>query len=187
MKLEELPGRVFLDTSAVNFILDHGEEIHDGAAPPAGFPDRVVRDVDALYNVFLTGQRAQWQLAVSPHTYQEVVRTQNAHRRRQLETWFLEIWQYWRDIIDKNDDLPSFIEAENLRLQLLASGTLDAIPDAADRILLSDAVVYRCELFCTRDWTTILKHRPALTDLPVEIVTPAEWWQRVRPYAGLFV
>lgn len=166
--------------------LDHGEEIHDGVAPQADAPERVVRDVDALYNVFLTGQRAQWQLAVSPHTYQEVVRTQDPHRRHHLERWFLEVWQYWRDIIDQNDDLPTFIEAENRRLQLLASATLDVLPDAADRVLLSDAVVYRCELFCTRDWTTILKHRSQLTGVPVEIVTPAKWWQRVRPYAGLF-
>ena len=186
MKLEDLPGRVFLDTCVVNFILDHEEEIHDGVAPPADVPERVLRDVDALYNVFLAGQRAQWQLAVSPHTYHEVVRTQDPHRRHHLETWFLEIWRYWRDVIDQNDDLPSFIEAENLRLQLLASGTLDALQDFADRLLLSDAVAYRCELFCTRDWTTILKHRSTLTGVPVEIVTPVEWWQRVRPYAGLF-
>ena len=123
MRFEDLPGRVFLDTCVVNFILDHGEEIHDGVAPPGDAPERVIRDIDALYNVFLRGQRAQWQLAISPHTYQQVVGTQEPRRRRHLETWFLEIWRYWRDVIDRNDHLPSFIEPENLRLHLLASGT----------------------------------------------------------------
>ena len=115
-----------------------------------------------------------------------MARTQNPERRHHLTTWFFEIWQYWRGIINQNDDLPSFIEAENTRLDLLASGVLDALPDLADRVLVSDAVAYRCELFCTRDWTTILQHRAELAPLPVEIVTPVEWWQRVRPYTGLF-
>ena len=67
MSLEDVPGRVFLDTCAVNFILDYGEQIHDGVSPPSGLGDRARADVDALYNIFLTGQRAMWQLAISAH------------------------------------------------------------------------------------------------------------------------
>ena len=186
MNFEELPGRVFLDTCVINFILDYGEQIHEGVAPPTVARDRVVRDIDALYNIFLTGQRAMWQLAISPHTYQEVMQTGDPARRYYLETWFLEVWQYWREIIEQSNDLPSSTEAENLRFQLLASGALDILPDLEDRVLICDAVVYRCELFCTRDWTTILKHRSALKDVPIDIVTPAEWWLRIRPYAGLW-
>ena len=47
MGLEELPGRIFLDTCVVNFILDCGEQIHDGALPPTGLGDRAVADIDA--------------------------------------------------------------------------------------------------------------------------------------------
>ena len=105
MNFEELPGRVFLDTCVINFILDYGEQIHEGVAPPTEAGDRVVRDIDALYNIFLTGQRAMWQLAISPHTYQEVMQTGDLARRHYLETWFLEVWQYWREIIEQNNDL----------------------------------------------------------------------------------
>lgn len=31
MHLQDIPGRAFLDTSVVNFMLDFGEQIHDGA------------------------------------------------------------------------------------------------------------------------------------------------------------
>ena len=122
MGFEKVPRRVFLDTCVVNFILDYGEQIHENVSAPAAAGDRVVQDIDALHDIFLTGQRAMWQLAVSPHTYQEVIQTRDAVRRHHLETWFFEIWQYWRGIIDQDDDLPSFIEAEHSRLQLLASG-----------------------------------------------------------------
>jgi hypothetical protein len=186
MDLKDIPGRVFLDTCVVNFILDHGEEVHEGVAPLADAGERVVRDIEALYNIFFVGQRAMWQLAISPHTYQEIAGTQDPHRRYHLESWFGELWQYWRDIIHETDDLPTFIEAEDARVGVLASGVLDALPDLADRVLLCDAVVYRCELFCTRDWSTILKHRSELKELPLEIVTPAEWWQKIQPYARLW-
>lgn len=186
MNLKEVPGRVFLDTCVVNFILDYGEQIHDGVEPHAGLTERVLADIEALHDIFLTGQRAMWQLATSPHTYQEVIQTQDSHRQEQLESWFSEIWDYWQGIIEQNDDLPTFVEAENIRVRLLSSGTLDVLHDLADRVLLCDAVVYRCDLFCTRDWSTILKHRPSLAGLPLDIVTPTEWWGRIRPYAGLW-
>jgi hypothetical protein len=187
LRLEDLPGRVFLDTCVVNFILDYGEQIHENLDPPADASDRVRQDVVALRDIFFVGQRANWQLAISPHTYQEVRQTSDPRRRHHLETWFHDIWQYWCDIIDADNDLPSFIEAEHLRIGLLSSGELDCLPDLADRVLICDAIAYRCELFCTRDWTTILRHRDALDDLPLGIVSPTEWWSRIEPYARLLI
>lgn len=81
-----------------------------------------------------------------------------------------------------NDDLPTFIEAENLRINALASGALDVLPDFADRVLVCDAIAYRCDLFCTQDWSTILKHRESLQGIGLEVVTPSEWWRRTQPF-----
>ena len=187
MNLRDVPGRIFLDTCVVNFVLDYGEQIHDGTPAPADAGERVVRDIEALRNIWLVGQRAAWQLAISPHTYQEIAATLDPPRRHQLEPWFADLWQYWLNIIHENDDLPSFVEAEDTRVGVLTSGRLDVLPDIADRVLLCDAIVYRCELFCTRDWRTILKHRDDLKGLPLGIVTPAEWWMKIQPYAQLWV
>lgn len=187
MDFNDVPGRVFLDTCVVNFILDYGEQIHEGLRPPPDANDRMVQDIEALYNIFFVGQRAMWQLAISPYTYQEIVRTKDVGRRSHLESWFQDLWQYWRDIIHQDDDLPSFIEAEDARVRLLSSAALDSLPDLADRVLVCDAIAYRCKLFCTRDWSTILKHRAELKGLPIEIVTPREWWSKIQPYARLWV
>ena len=94
MDLQDIPGRIFLDTCVVNFMLDHGEQIHDGASPPVGTDKRVSRDIEAMYNLMLVGQRAMWQLAIPPHTYQEIAATCDEQRRYQLETWFADLWQY---------------------------------------------------------------------------------------------
>lgn len=185
MFVNKIPGRVFLDTCVVNFMLDFGEQIHDGATLPS-LPLEDATDIEALRNLFLTGQRAMWQLAISPHTYFEITQTREETRRSKLDLWFQELWQYWRSTIESNNDLPTFIDAEELRVRTLSSGYLTCLPDVGDRVLLCDAIVYRCDLFCTRDKSTILRHRTELTGLPVKIVSPAEWWARIKPHAHLW-
>ncbi len=159
---EAIPGRVFLYTSVVNLTLDYGEQIHEGVAIPDSCSFRIQRDIEASDGIFHTGQRATWQLAISPYTYREVTATANSSRAYELERWFFEIWHYWREFLHSDTSLPSFSQAEETRLRLLASGALDVLPDVADRILVCNAVVYGCDAFCTRDWSTILKFRGEL-------------------------
>ena len=186
MTIPEIPGRAFLDTSTVNFLLTYGEQIHDGAPNPKNLSKRAIDDIEAFRCIFLTGQRASWQLAISPYTYKEVICTNDPSRRYYLQGWFFEIWHYWREIIEQNNDLPTFLEAERIRVELLASGVLDNLTDIEDRILICDAIVYRCDCFCTRDWKTILKYRDALIGLPIKIITPTEWWALIEPYASIW-
>lgn len=186
MGLEDVPGRVFLDTNTLNFILDNGEYVFDAATPPGSLTKRQRQDVAALHNVFLTGERASWQLAISPSTYEEIIRTRHEGQRRYLESWFQDVWHYWLSVLEEADDLPSRTEAEHQKIELLSCGILDVLPDMEDRILICDAIVYRCECFCTRDWKTILKYRTYLTSLPLRIVTPTEWWGLIEPYARLW-
>lgn len=184
MLSETIPARIFLDTCIVNMMLDFGEQIYDGAEICGR--TREVADVEALRAIMTTGQRAGWQLAISPHTYFEVSRTVDEARHSQLRGWFNELWLYWRDCMANADDLPSLLEAENLRIQQLGSETLEALPDLSDRVLLCDAISYRCDLFCTRDWRTILKQRNKIGKAGIDIVTPTEWWSRIEPYAKIY-
>lgn len=184
---EKLPGRVFLDTCVVNLILDFGEQVHESAIIEESVSPRLRADVEAFRGIFATGQRATWQLAISPLTYREVMATENPSRAYHLEDWFFEIWRYWREFLSSAKDLPSFSEAEETRLRLLSSGMLDVLPDVADRVLICGAVVYKCDAFCTRDWSTILKHRDRLSGLPVRIMTPSEWWGEIKRWAAIWV
>lgn len=187
MNYKTIPGRIFLDTSSLNFILEYGDCIFDGMTPPEALSKRIIEDIGAFYNLFLTGKRATWQLAISPFTYKEVISTQDTTKKYYLENWFMDVWDYWLNILEENNDLPSFIEAEHTKVKLLSSGVLDVLPDIEDRLLISDAIVYRCDCFCTRDWQTILKHRYHLASLLIRIITPTEWWSLVRPFAALWV
>jgi len=186
MGLEDIPGRAFLDTSTLNFILDNGEYIFDAVTPPVSLSGRLLQDIDALYNIFLAVERASFQLAISPFTYKEIIGTQDVTQRYYLQKWFTDVWHYWLAILEEANDLPSTVEAENTRIEMLSSGILDVLPDIEDKILICDAIVYRCDCFCTRDWRTILKHRDHLKVLPIKILTPTEWWELIEPYSGLW-
>src|SRR5271157_2648044 len=105
MELTDLPGRVFLDTSVVNFMLEFGEQIYDGANDPEGLDSYQIRDIDALYNIFLAGRRADWQVAVSPFTYYEISHTADGAKRRLLGQWFVELWDHWNGVIDNDPEL----------------------------------------------------------------------------------
>lgn len=187
MNSEKIPQRIFLDTSSLNFILDYGECIFDNLTPSEALDKRTVEDISAFRDIFSTGERAAWQIAVSPFTYREIIRTQHAQKQYYLKKWFMDVWDYWNSIIEENNDLPSFAEAEHAKIRLLSSGVLDILPDVEDRMLICDATVYRCDCFCTRDWRTILKHREHLISLPIKIITPAEWWNLVKPFAALWI
>ena len=146
----DVPGRVFLDTCVVNFMLESGEQIHDcGFLPPV--VTRETTDIEALRDLWVVGQRAMWQLAISPYTYSEIARTKVEEKLRQLHMWFQEIWKYWRFTIEKTYDLPNFIEAEDPCVRTLISDHLLFLPDVANRFLICDALKYRCNFFCTWD------------------------------------
>ena len=85
--IEQIPKNVFLDTTVVNFILDYGEQIQDGVPISDDITDRVRRDIEALRDIWLTGQRAAWRLTISPTTIAEVQRTRDERRLQDLLGW----------------------------------------------------------------------------------------------------
>lgn len=181
----DIPGRVLLDTNIVNFMLDWGEVIHDGGEIPAHVCERDARDILALRDIWLTGQRASWQVAVSPRTYEEVAATTDPIRRATLESWFGQLWLSWREYFEQYN--LSDLDADSLARRLVPSDTLAVLPDLFDRELLAHAIAYECDAMCTRDRKTILRHRDKLGLLPVRILTPTEWWAAISKYAGLWV
>ena len=93
------------DTNLVNLTFDCGEFIFDGGKIPEKIPKQAIQDVEALKGLFDTGRRAGWQLAISPVTYDEVFATADPQRRKQLLDWFNQLWMYWREFFEEDDDL----------------------------------------------------------------------------------
>lgn len=187
MNVKDIPGRIFLDTSSVNFIFDHAEEIFENEEPLAAIRKRDRDDVTSFRELFRTGERAFWQLAVSPLVLDEIQKIPQRNRRDSVEHWFWQLWEYWTTIVDE----------QNLRLPILGGGSqttlnepypelFELLPDRNDRILIAHAIAYRCDCFCTRDYRTILKKRHELVSLRIRILSPTDLWAAIKPFATLW-
>jgi len=160
--------------------MDYGEQIHDGVRIRGSASPWVRRDIEALRDVWLTGQRANWRITILPRTIAEVQATRDLERLHALMNWTSELWAYSEECA-----LSSEAHEETVHYRTMA--TLSILPDMADRQLVKEAVVSGCDAFCTRDWNTILRHRDSLTDVPLSFISPHEWRQTIVPYAALFI
>jgi hypothetical protein len=178
------PRRIFLDTNVVNFTLDHGEAIFEGQEIDERLSEGERENVIALYIFFQAGQRIQWQIAISEKTYNEVMATPCSGRRRELLYWFNELWVYWRDICDDEDNFSNDPE-DAIPAGFDLDAALSCFPDASDRELIADAIEFKCDVFLTRDGRTILRRRHKTASLPLEVMSPAELGARLRPWLRL--
>ena len=170
-----IPENVFLDTSVVNFILDFGEQIHDGVAVPDNVSPWVCRDIEALTGIWLIGQRAHLRLTISPGTIDEIERTRDSRKIQALWGWASELWIYSEECKATDQSKEKYLFGPTVM------AALEVLPDAGDRHLIREAIKADCDAFCTRDWRTILRHREQLRAVPITFLSPHEWWRAMSP------
>jgi hypothetical protein len=59
--------------------------------------------------------------------------------------------------------------------------------DDADRHLYLEANANGCDAFMTTDYKTVVSRRHLLPKSMTRVITPREWWQEIKPWAGLFL
>lgn len=95
MSIEQIPGRVFLDSSTLQALQDFGEYIYDGGeiaqenkiwSIPNGF-----KNLEALRQIMLVGSRGSLQLVLSRNSFKEVLDRGSGNYLQ----WALEMLDYW--------------------------------------------------------------------------------------------
>jgi len=139
-RFEDIPGRAFLDTSCLNFIVENGEYLFNGGKVPERVTERQYSDLTSFYNIFRIGERAFWQIIVSTTSFEEVWNSSDRKKRSILENWVSEIWIYWNELLKDCDDMPSNYEFQIKKEKCLQSEKLNILPDKTDRILICEAI-----------------------------------------------
>lgn len=171
-----VPRRIFLDTNVVNLLVDYSEYIFEHQLLPPFADEKLAEDVEALMHVFYVGARAYWSILASRKTLDEIGNTPDPARRDLLKAFAIEL-------IDPDDE--ANIYASIVGRRMIDAPFTEGLPDQADRELIGNAVGLGCDVFCTRDRRTIVRKRELLRLLPIRVMTPREWWEHVRPWAGL--
>jgi hypothetical protein len=173
---KEIPGRVFLDTNIIDCLVKWPECIFEMEETPPEMESRLRTDIESLMHVFHVGSRAYWDLVASELTLKELSATQDAALRD-------ELLEYGIGFVEGDENKEY---ASELARRLRDSSFLASLPDSNDRDLIAHAIAFQCDAFCTRDRRTIHRKRDSLCALPLKILTPAEWWQHIKPWAGLW-
>jgi len=176
---ENIPRRVFLDTNVINVLVKHSAHVFDQEPIPHDTEPTLAVDIEALMHMFYVGSRADWDLLGSPKTIDELMCTRDGVLREDLVEYALGLVNQ-----DPNDEERRF--AIDFARRLVDAPFVAALPDAADRELIGYAIGFGCDAFCTCDRATIVKKRRRLRQMALRIMTPAEWWAHIKPWAALW-
>jgi hypothetical protein len=174
---ESIPRRVFLDTDVVNLLVKQSEQVFEQAPIPEQIDRTRAVDTEALMHVFHVGARANWDILASRKTLEEIGRTPDPDIRNDL-------LDYAALLVEQTSEDSAF--AASFGRRLVDAPFVSALPDPGDRELIGNAIGFGCDAFCTCDRRTIIRKRERLRQLPLRILTPAEWWAHVKPWAGLW-
>ena len=149
---DELPRRLFLDSSTLQRLESYGEYIYDGGSIeehdriwtiPYGFDN-----IEALRQIMLVGLRACFELVLSTSSFREV---EDSGRVSYL-TWAYEVLGYWHGLLRNYKEhgvAPFSGRGEKLaqKLRTPAFGYLST----KDALLVRDALLLECDAFITMD------------------------------------
>ena len=179
--LNALPRRIFLDSCTAQMMRDYGAYIYEGEVISNSNRIHRVTDglanVEALCDIFLVNERAQFEWIVSVASLQEAFDKHDAGHMQ----WLWDIAHHSEVCLE--DDGPTE-QSDSLAARLNESkfGYLGA----KDRLLLRDAVLLRCEAFLTVERRLPRNAAHVERELGIRILTPTTYWQMLRPWAALW-
>ncbi|MBN1360099.1 MAG: hypothetical protein JW993_05885 [Sedimentisphaerales bacterium] len=184
---EELPRRLFLDSSRLQRLESYGEFIYDGGSIDE--KDRLwsvpggIEDIEALRCIMFVGQRACFELVVSDNSFREVEDSGQAS----YLMWAYEILGYWQDLLRNYVDhgvAPFSGRGEELAREL-ASSKFGYLSDK-DRLLIRDAVMLECHAFLTMDNKLARNAVHIEKELRLKVLSPSGYWKLLQPWAALY-
>jgi hypothetical protein len=178
---ESLPRRIFLDSCTAQTLRQYGGYIYEGEPIPDS--DRIHRvpegiaNVEALRNIFLVNERAQFEWIVSHASMQEAYdKGEPGHMQ-----WLWDIADHSQVCLE-SDGPTAESEALSARLDEPKFGYLSQ----KDRLLVRDAIILRCEAFLTVE-RRLPRNAPHIDrELGIRVLTPIVHWEMLRPWAALW-
>jgi hypothetical protein len=178
---ESLPRRIFLDSCTAQTLRQYGGYIYEGEPIPDS--DRIHRvpegiaNVEALRNIFLVNERAQFEWIVSRASMQEAYdKGEPGHMQ-----WLWDIADH-SGVCLEGDGPTAESEALGARLE---EPKFDYLSQK-DRLLVRHAITLRCEAFLTVK-RRLPRNAPHIErELGIRILTPIAHWEMLRPWAALW-
>jgi hypothetical protein len=182
--LEALPRRIFLDSSTLQALQDHGEFIYDNVGPVPS--DRVYRipdgfkELDALRAIFFVNRRGVFEFALSENSFNEV----SAKNDHTYIRWAYDVLGHWESCLAAYRGNPFSGDGQLMAAHLdnRSFGYLGM----KDRLLLQDAIALECDAFLTMDRKLAKNADHLRENTGIRVLLPTQFWMLLEPWARLF-
>jgi len=180
-KFEDIPRRIFLDSSALQTLQTYGGFLYENE--PLLREDRIHLDpkgilkLEALRFIMQAAERAPFEFALSNDSFIEVRRKGDS---RYLQ-WAYDVLDHWMACLDESKE-PCGNPAA---LAAIDSNSCDYL-GAGDRALLRDAIALGCDAFLTMENKLPKNAGHIKRTLGVRVLSPIEMWECLQPWAALF-
>jgi len=184
---EELPGRLFLDSSVLQRLEKYGEFIYDGGSIDED--DRIwsvpggVDNLEALRRIMFVGQRAMFELVLSSNSFREV---EDSGQSSYL-MWAHEVFCYWQEVLrDYDEHGISPFTGRGAELAWKLESPKFGYLGKKDSLLIRDAILLECDAFLTMDTKLERNGGHIERELRLNVMSPNGYWKLLEPWAALF-
>jgi hypothetical protein len=180
---EDLPERVFLDSSTLQTLLDYGGPIFEGEAPEPG--DRAdtlpgfIDDLEALRRILKVVERGSFHFALSQNSLDEVAGKRDLTYAR----WALDVLDHWLISLDESGGLS---QEDSERAAILDEPRFGYL-SAKDKLLLRDAIAFDCDAFLTMEKRLAKNALHLRSATQLRVLRPPDYWSLIEPWAALFL
>jgi hypothetical protein len=185
MSFEQIPGRVYLDSSTLQTLQDYGEYIYDGGdvaqenkiwSIPNG-----AQNLEALRQIMLVGSRGSLQLALSRNSLKEVLDRGSDNYLQ----WALDMLDYWEGCLAAYEDNGSAFSGKGNLLSTKLQENQFGYLSTKDAILIRDAILLECDVFLTMERKLPRNATHLEQKLGIKVLQPIGYWDLLRPWAAL--
>lgn len=178
-KFEELPRRIFLDSTILQTLQVYGEYIWDNV--DLSRTDKNFLNIEALRNIFLINQRANFEFSLSENSIKEVLDKTDHYYIH----WALDVLDHWMCCIKEYENSEAFSGSGENFLQKI-NETQFGYLSKKDKLLVFDAVKLECDAFLTMDIKLWKNAEHLQKALKIQILQPYEYWNLIKPFAALY-
>jgi hypothetical protein len=178
---EEIPHRIFLDSSLLQTLQDYGGFLYENE--PIAAKDRIFRDpnglakLEALRLIMNVSERAPFEFAISNNSFTEVYGKGDAH----YVQWAYDVLDHWLTCLE-NSEKPA---VNSTTLITNNPNTYNYLSDG-DRALIIDAIQMNCDAFLTWENRLPKNANHIQKTLGLRVLSPTALWELLRPWAASF-
>ncbi len=178
---EDMPRRIFLDSSVLQTIQDYGEFLYENVTilptDPIYRDSKGIAKLDGLRNIMKVNERALFEFAISRNSFKEV----EAKGDLRYLQWAYDVLDHWIMCISESGE-PCCDEQS---LQIIESDSFNYL-SVPDKALLRDAISLECDVFLTMENKLPKCSNHIEKHLGIRIFSPDVMWEFIRKWAPLF-